>query len=57
MTQLRSGRRRKRPMPPWLYTEHVLGFLLGLALAAWAIDHGMRQPTQTLPPPSVFLAP
>lgn len=58
MTPLSSKRRRKRPMPPWIAAEHVAGFLLGLALAAMAIDYGMRHPTQTLPPtPTVFLAP
>jgi hypothetical protein len=30
---------------PWLYAEHIAGFLLGLALAAMAVDHGMSNPT------------
>ncbi len=47
-----------RPRRPWITAEHVAGVLLGLALAAMAIDHGYRRPTQTLPPtPTVFLAP
>jgi hypothetical protein len=37
--------------PPWLHAEHIAGFLLGLALAAMAIDHGMR----TAPPSSLPL--
>lgn len=41
---------RTRPMPPWIAAEHVAGFLLGLALAAMAIDHGYQRPTNTLPP-------
>jgi hypothetical protein len=45
-------------MPPWIAAEHVAGFLLGLALAAMAIDHGMRHPTQTLPPaPTIYAGP
>jgi hypothetical protein len=43
-------------MPPWIAAEHVAGFLLGLALAAMAIDHGMRHPTQTLPPTPTLYA-
>jgi hypothetical protein len=58
MTRLTSGRRRKRPMPPWLAAEHVAGFLLGLALAAMAIDYGYQRPTQTLPPtPTIYAGP
>lgn len=38
-------------MPPWIAAEHIAGFLLGLALAAMAIDHGMQHPTNTLPRP------
>lgn len=38
-------------MPPWIAAEHVAGFLLGLALAAMAIDHGYQRPTNTLPRP------
>jgi hypothetical protein len=35
---------------PWLHAEHLAGFLLGLALAAMAIDHGMRTaPSSALP--------
>jgi hypothetical protein len=50
MTSLRSGRKlRRRPMPPWITAEHVAGFVLGLALATMAIDHGIQQPTTTLP--------
>ncbi len=44
-------------MPPWIAAEHVAGFLLGLALAAMAIDHGMRHPTQTLPPTPTLYGP
>ena len=52
MTALRSKRNpRRRPMPPRLTTEHVAGFVLGLAIAAMCIDHGMRHPTNTLPRP------
>lgn len=36
-------------MPPWIAAEHAWGFLLGLALAAMAIDHGRHHPTNTLP--------
>lgn len=51
MTPLRSGRSsRKRPMPPWIAAEHVAGFLLGLALAAMAVDYGYQRPSNTLPP-------
>ena len=59
MTPLRSGRSsRKRPMPPWIAAEHVAGFLLGLALAAMAVDYGYQRPTQTLPPtPTVYAGP
>lgn len=58
MTHVRSSYRRNRPMPPWIAAEHVAGFLLGLALAAMAIDHGMRHPTQTLPPtPTLYAGP
>ncbi len=53
MTSLRprSQRRPRAPMPPWLAAEHLAGFVLGLALAAMAIDHGMQHPTNTLPSP------
>ena len=38
--------------------EYVAGLLLGLALAALAVDYGYQRPTNTLPPtPTVFLAP
>jgi hypothetical protein len=40
-------------MQPWLHAEHLAGFLLGLALAAMAIDHGM----QTAPPSSLPVTP
>jgi hypothetical protein len=51
MTALRSKRTpRRRPMPR-LTTEHVAGFVLGLAIAAMAIDHGMQHPSNTLPRP------
>ncbi len=54
MTLLRSKRNRRRaPMQPWLHAEHLAGFLLGLALAAMAIDHGM----QTAPPSSLPVTP
>ena len=49
---------RTRHMPPWIAAEHVAGFLLGLALAAMAIDHGYQRPTQTLPPtPTLYAGP
>lgn len=39
-----SQRRLRRPgMPPWQLADYALGFLLGLALGAMAIDHGMRE--------------
>jgi hypothetical protein len=41
---------RHRPTPPWVRAEYLAGFLLGLALAAMAIDHGYHRPTSTLPP-------
>jgi len=37
-------------MPPWIAAEHVAGFLLGLALAAMAVDYGYERPSNTLPP-------
>jgi hypothetical protein len=37
-------------MPPWIAAEHVAGFLLGLALAAMAVDYGYQRPSNTLPP-------
>lgn len=39
-------------MPPWLYAERIAGFVLGLALAAMAIDYGRRAPSApaSLPP-------
>lgn len=40
-------------MPPWLYAEHLAGFLLGLALAAMAIDYGMNHPPGPAPLPTV----
>ncbi len=59
MSSLRSKRApRRRPMPPWIAAEHVAGFLLGLALAAMAIDYGYQRPTRTLPPtPTVYAGP
>lgn len=51
MSSLRSKRApRRRLMPPWLAAEHVAGFLLGLALAAMAVDYGYQRPSNTLPP-------
>ncbi len=45
-------------MPPWIAAERVAGFLLGLALAAMAIDYGYQRPSQTLPPtPTVYAGP
>ena len=45
-------------MPPWIAAEHLAGFLLGLALAAMAIDHGYQRPTNTLPPtPTLYAGP
>jgi hypothetical protein len=41
--------RRNRPTPPWIRAEHLAGFLLGLALAAMAVDYGYQRPTNTLP--------
>ena len=38
-------------MPPWLYAEHFAGFFLGLALAAMAVDHGMRHAPSPNPLP------
>ena len=54
MTSIRPRlkRRPRRPMPPWITAEHLAGFLLGLALAAMAIDYGRQRPTNTLPSPS-----
>jgi hypothetical protein len=50
--------RPRRPTPPWIRAEHIAGVLLGLALAAMAIDHGYRHPTQTLPPtPTLYTGP
>lgn len=49
--RLTRRRSRRAPMPPWIAAEHIAGFLLGLALAAMAIDHGMQHPTNTLPRP------
>ena len=46
--QFRSPR-RKRAMPPWIAAEHLAGLLLGLALAAMAVDYGYQRPTDTLP--------
>ncbi len=36
-----------RSARPWVHAEHLAGFVLGLALAAMAIDHGRH----TAPPP------
>ena len=48
----------RRPTPPWIRTEHVAGVLLGLALAAMAIDYGYQRPTQTLPStPTLYTGP
>ncbi len=54
MTSIRPRLRRRprHPMPPWLAAEHLAGFLLGLALAAMAIDHGRS----TAPTPSALPA-
>ena len=43
--------RHKHAMPPWLYAEHFAGFFLGLALAAMAVDHGMRHAPSPNPLP------
>lgn len=51
MNALRSRRNPRRRPTPRLTPEHVVGFVLGLALAAMAIDHGMHHPTDTLPRP------
>lgn len=42
---------RTHLMPPWVAAEHVAGFLLGLALAAMAVDYGYQRPSNTLPRP------
>jgi hypothetical protein len=44
-------------MPPWITAEHLAGLLLGLALAAMAIDYGRQRPTNTLPSPSPIAYP
>ena len=36
-----------RSARPWVHAQHLAGFVLGLALAAMAIDHGRH----TAPPP------
>ncbi len=47
-----------RPTPPWIRAEHIDGVILGLSLAAMAIDHVYRHPSQSLPATAtVFLAP
>jgi len=38
-------------MPPRLSAEHVIGFILGLAIAAVAIDHGRSTAPSPLPSP------
>lgn len=48
---------RRAPMPPWIAAEHAWGFLLGLSLAAMAIDHGRQHPTTTLPSPTPIAYP
>ncbi len=53
----RMKRRPRRPMPPWITAEHLAGLLLGLALAAMAIDYGRQRPTNTLPSPSPIAYP
>lgn len=50
--------RPRRPTPPWIRAEHLAGLLLGLSLAAMAIDHGYQRPSQTLPPtPTLYTGP
>ncbi len=44
--------RPRSPMCPWHVAEYAWGFLLGLALAAMAIDHGRS----TAPTPSALPA-
>lgn len=39
--------RPRRPTPPWIRAEHVAGLLIGLALAAMAIDYGYQRPPST----------
>ncbi len=54
----RPHRSRRHPTPPWIRAEHIAGVLLGLSLAAMAIDHGYRHPTQTLPAtPTLYTGP
>jgi hypothetical protein len=48
---------RDRRTQPWLYAEHIAGFLLGLALAAMAVDYGYQRPSNTLPPTPTLYAP
>jgi hypothetical protein len=48
--------------PPWVVADYLLGFLLGLALGAMAIDHGARsardaRPTHTGPSYALPLRP
>jgi hypothetical protein len=49
--------RPRRPVPPWICAEHVAGVLLGLALAAMAVDYGYQRPSNTLPPTPTLYAP
>ena len=49
-TRIRSGRPRRAPMP-WLYAEHIAGLVLGLALAAMAVDYGMNHAPSPSPLP------
>ena len=45
------GTRSRPRMPPRLYAEHVIGFVLGLAIAAVAINHGRSTALSPLPSP------
>jgi hypothetical protein len=50
--------RRARALPPWIAADYLLGFLLGLALGAMAIDHGIRTARSTPSPvPTVYPGP
>lgn len=49
---------RPRALPPWIAADYLLGFLLGLALGAMAIDHGIRTARSTPSPvPTVYPGP
>lgn len=47
---LRRPHRASQSIRPWHLADYALGFLLGLALGAMAIDYGRQHPTNDLPP-------